>query len=187
MRDSTLELRLTRLEAKDNIRELVARYGLVIDDHDLPGIARLFTADAEFCSRDGVLQARGRDAIIEQFVGRFKVLGISNHFTHDHVIALAEGVPESATGLVTSHAEVWRNGKALLCAMRYHDSYRLDGGGWRFQRRELAFLYYLPVDEYAEGLGSSLRQRAYGDQRAADYPEALPGWRDYRENGVSRA
>lgn len=39
MRDSTLELRLTRLEAKDNIRELVARYGLVIDDHDLPGIA----------------------------------------------------------------------------------------------------------------------------------------------------
>jgi len=180
MQDSALEWRLARLEARENIRELVARYGLVIDDHDLPGIARLFTEDAEFCSRDGVMQAHGRDAIVEQFVGRFKALGISNHFTHDHVIDLAEEDPARGTGLVTSHAEVWRNGKALLAATRYYDRYRLEGGEWRFQRRELAFLYYLPVDEYAEGLGSSLRQRAYGEPRAADYPEALPGWHDYR-------
>lgn len=64
--------------------------------------------------------------------------------------------------------------------MRYHDEYRLEGDAWRFQARELAFLYYLPVTEYADGLGSTLRQRAYGDQRPADYPESFPGWQDYR-------
>lgn len=180
MRQDDFALRLARLEARENIRELVARYGIAIDDHDLPGIASLFTSTAEFCSRDGVMQARGRDQIIDMFIGRFKALGISNHFTHDHIIELPAGAPDRATGLVTSHAEVWRNGKALLGAMRYQDSYRLDEGEWRFERRELAFLYYLPVEDYAEGLGSTLRQRAYGDQRPADYPEALPGWQDYR-------
>lgn len=180
MRNTGLENRIARLEAKDDIRELVARYGLVIDDHDLAGIEQLFTENARFSSRDGVMQAEGRQAIVEQFVGRFRVLGISNHFTHDHIIRFEDDNLTHASGLVTSHAEVWRNGQALLGAMRYHDCYLLDQGAWRFESRELAFLYYLPVTEYAEGLGSTLRQRAYGDQRPADYPEALPGWQDYR-------
>lgn len=184
MHEHSLESRIARLEARDAIRELVARYGLVIDDHDLAGIRALFTADAHFASRDGVMAASGRDAIVEQFVGRFQVLGISNHFTHDHIIEFDDADPASASGLVTSHAEVWRNGQALIGAMRYHDEYRLDAGTWRFQSRELAFLYYLPVTEYADGLGSTLRQRAYGDQRPADYPESLPGWQDFRSTNT---
>lgn len=180
MQNGALEMRIARLEARDAIRELIARYGLVIDDHDLAGIGQLFTEEASFSSRDGVMQARGRQAIVEQFIDRFRVLGISNHFTHDHIIQFEDDDLARATGLVTSHAEVWRNGQALIGAMRYHDRYQVDQGVWRFQSRELAFLYYLPVTEYAEGLGSNLRQRAYGDLRPADYPEALPGWQDYR-------
>ncbi len=82
----TLELRVRELEAREAIRALVARYCLVIDDRDIDGIAALFTKTALFRSKDGVMNASGRAAIIEQFHGRFAVLGPSNHFTHDHII-----------------------------------------------------------------------------------------------------
>lgn len=180
MQTLSLESRIDRLESRDSIRELAGRYGLVIDDHDLEGIGQLFTEDAVFRSRDGVMEARGRQQIVDQFIGRFQVLGISNHFTHDHIITIDASDPDHAEGLVTSHAEAWRNGQALIGAMRYYDKYQREAGEWRFLCRELAFQYYLPVQDYAEAMGSTLRQRAYGDQRPADYPEALPGWHDYR-------
>ncbi len=131
-------------------------------------------------SAPGTASWRHGDDGRSSFIDRFKALGISNHFTHDHIITFDDDNPAIARGLVTGHAESWRTGQALIGAMRYHDTYRHDDGEWRFQERELAFQYYLPVQEYPEAMGSTLRQRAYGDQRPADYPEALPGWRDYR-------
>ena len=124
----TLEQRLAKLEAKDEIRELVAHYGIVIDDRDLDGIEALFTRDGSFRSKDGVLNAIGRDAVMEQFRARFAVLGPTNHFAHEHIITLDTTDCASAAGLVTSHAEVWR--------IRYrHDRCiavrgYLPGGGW---------------------------------------------------------
>ena len=52
-------------------------------------------------------------------------------------------------------------------------------GRWCFADRLLSFLYYLPVDEYAQALGDRLRMRAYGDRRPADFPESLPNWQLY--------
>lgn len=173
-----LAARLQHLESREEIRNLVARYGLAVDDHRLAAIGALFTADARFCSRDGVMDARGRQAIISQFTERFRSLGISNHVSHDQVIESAADEPDTARGVVSAHAEMWRNGRAFIAALRYHDEYRREAGRWCFQSRELNFLYYLPVTDYPDALGSELRQRAYGDQRPADYPETLPGWRD---------
>jgi len=176
----TMEKRLLRLEAHDSIRMLVARYGVTVDDHDLQGLAGLFAKQALFRSKDGVMEARGRDQIVEQFIARFAVLGISNHISHDHIITLDESDGQRAEGLVTAHAELWRNNQAYIAALRYLDVYVLEDGQWRFGERELAFLYYLPISDYSQALGSPLRQRAYGDQRPADFPEGLPTWQDYR-------
>lgn len=181
---TALEKRLLQLEARDNIRTLGACYGVAVDDHDLDGIAALFASEAVFRSQDGVMEAHGRDQIVNQFVARFAVLGISNHVSHDHIITLDEHDPQRARGLLTAHAEMWRNGRAYIAALRYRDEYVVEEGRWRFGKRELAFLYYLPVAEYADALGSPLRQRAYGDQRPADFPEGLENWKDYRATGV---
>jgi hypothetical protein len=179
---SDLVQRLRRLEDRLEIRELAGRYGFAIDDRNIADLERLFTPDAVFRSKDGVMDARGREEVIAQFGRRFSVLGISNHFTHDHLIALGDD-PDSATGLVSSHAEVWRNDQALLGALRYEDKYRRHEGRWCFAERLLSFLYYMPVNEYAEGMGGRMRQRAYGDRRPADYPEALDSWRAYHGAG----
>jgi ketosteroid isomerase-like protein len=179
---ASLEARVRRLEDRAAIQDLIARYAVVIDDRDIDGIAALFTAEGSFRSRDGVMAARGREAVLEQFRGRFAALAVSNHFSHDHILEFGEG-PDAATGLVTAHAEVWRNGRALIAALRYEDSYRREDGRWRFADRLLSFLYYLPVDEYPQGLGDRLRMRAYGDRRPADFPESLPNWQRYHGGG----
>jgi hypothetical protein len=182
MQYELLEQRLRRLEAREFIRELVARYCFVIDDRDIDGIGRLFTRDARFRSRDGVMDAIGRDAIIQQFHGRFSVLGPSNHFTHDHIIRFDEQDESRAHGLVSSHAELVRNHETLWAALRYEDEYRFEDGAWRFADRLLGFFYYLPVRDYAELLGKPNRIRAYGEPQAADYPEQLETWKQYHQN-----
>lgn len=181
MQNEDLDRRIARLESREAIRELVARYCLAIDDRDINAIGPLFTRDARFRSRDGVMNATGRDAVIEQFHGRFSVLGPSNHFTHDHIIWFDGDDGLRARGQVNSHAEVVRNGEALWAALRYEDEYRYDEGAWRFADRLLGFFYYLPVKDYAQLLTLPERMRAYAEPRPADFPESLETWKRYHD------
>ncbi len=173
--NDSLAARLRRLEDRAAIEELIARYAIAVDDRDLDALGTLFTPDGAFRSKDGVMNARGRGRVLEQFRERFRALAVSNHFSHDRILAFGER-PDEAHGLVTAHAEVWRNGRALIAALRYEDTYRRHEGRWCFAERLLSFLYYLPVEEYAQALGDKLRMRAYGDRRPADFPESLPNW-----------
>ncbi|GAB4137912.1 MAG: hypothetical protein Tsb0016_03430 [Sphingomonadales bacterium] len=173
----TLETRIAALEAREEIRNLVARYCFVIDDRDIDGIAALMAPDAVFRSADGVMNARGRDAIIDQFHGRFAVLGMTNHFTHNHVINI-DGA-DHGHGLVNSHAELYRNGRPMIVALRYQDRYVRHDGAWLFAERLLSFGYYLDVADYEALLGAPLRMRAYAQPQAADWPEATPSYQAY--------
>jgi ketosteroid isomerase-like protein len=175
----TPEQRLRRLEDREAIRELIARYGFAVDDRDIAAIAACFARDGAFRSIDGELNAQGRDAVIAQFHGRFAVLGPSNHFTHDAIFEFDDGNPDRATGLVNSHAEVVRNGQAMWASMRYRDEYVREQGHWRFRDRLLAFFYYLSPGDYARLLEQPMRNRAYAEPRPADVPEQTATWRSY--------
>lgn len=178
MTNGDLALRVERLEAESAIRALAARYCFAIDNHDLAAVRDLFTEDARVFSRDGVMDATGRDAIIRQYEDRFRVLGPSNHVSHDHWVRV--DALERATGTLSAHAELWRNDQMMVTALRYEDVYRREDETWRFAARELSFLYYVPVAEYVRVLGEEKRMRAYAEPASADYPECLPSWRDYR-------
>jgi ketosteroid isomerase-like protein len=180
---ATFARRIQRLEARAEILELVARYCFAVDGRDVEGIGECFTRDGAFRSYDGKMDATGRAAVIEQFHGRFAVLGPSNHFTHDHVISFDDSDSGAARGLVNAHAEVVRHGRPLLTSLRYHDEYRLEEGRWRFHLRTLAFFYYVEPQRYHEVMLGTLRNEAYPTPHPADFPEALPTWqRYYREH-----
>jgi ketosteroid isomerase-like protein len=176
-----LEQRLRRLEDRVEIGELIARYGLAMDNRDMAAMPELFTEDVVIRSEDGVMNVHGREAAVELFRGRFKVLGPSNHVSHDRIIHFDPENPDRATGIVLSHAEMNRKGMAMLAAIRYHDVYQREGLGWRFSERLLTFMYYLAAKEYTEVLGdaTALRNRAYDTPQAADWPEALGTWKEY--------
>jgi ketosteroid isomerase-like protein len=169
-----LEVRIDRLEAESAIRQLVARYCFAIDDRRLDDIAALFADDAVVCSADGVMQAQGVPAIMAQFAGRFAVLGPGAHYMHDISIDFADA--DHARGMVSGHAELERNGKMMVAALRYHDQYRRTEAGWRFARRQINFLYYVDVADYPGILRHRMRNRAYATPMPADFPETLPGW-----------
>jgi ketosteroid isomerase-like protein len=176
----SLEERIRRLEDQAEIRQLVSRYCFVVDDRDLEGMADCFTAEGRFRSADGVMDARGREAIIDQYHGRFAVLGPGVHITHDHVVDFDDADADRATGRVSCSAELVRHGKPMLVALRYEDEYRRDADGrWRFADRLLLFFYYLDAREYADGLVSGHRNRAYGEPAPADFPEPLASWQRY--------
>lgn len=174
---ATLAARLAEVEDRLAIRELVARYCFAIDDRDLSVLAQLFTDDAFFGSADGSMGVTGRDAVLRQFEARYAVMGISNHVSHDQVIEFE--APDRARGRVSLHAEVWRNGQAMITALRYTDVYRKSDGRWRFAERRLSMMYYLPVEEYREAMGVLERNRSSGVALPADWPERMPTWRKY--------
>ena len=178
---ANLEARLRRLEDREAIKELIARYGLVMDDRDMQAMPSLFTADVHIRSPDGVMDARGRDAVVDMFEGRFAVLGPSNHFTHDKIIRFDDADPHRAYGTVLSHAEMNRKGQPMLAAIRYSDTYAREDGMWRFAERIFAFFYYVATEEYLDALGAGLgtRMRAYAEPTAADIPESLETWQRY--------
>lgn len=168
---SGLDDRIRRIEDRLAIAELQTRYTIFIDNHDLHEVGPLFARDARFRSADGVMGAVGREAICDQFRGRFAALGFGFHVTHDHLIELVD--ENHAWGVVSAHAEVVRNGQPMIAAIRYHDIYVREDRAWRFADRELRFFYYLPVSEYAQALPQRDRMRAYGDARPADLPEGV--------------
>lgn len=176
----SLEDRIRRLEDRTAIEELAVLYGFVMDERDEAGIRRLFCEDATLRSQDGVFAAKGIEEIVRTYLGRFAALGPTNHYVHGHVVRFQEDDPDTAIGLVSSHAEVVRNGVAMRVALRYKDVYRRVGDEWRFADRLMSYMYYMPISELPEGLGDRNSVRAYGDRRPADWPEVL-----YAEGGAS--
>ena len=176
------EQRLCQLESRVAIDQLIARYGFAVDNRDIEGLAECFTPDATVRSLDGIMNSEGRAAVIDMYRGRFAALGPTFHFTHDRIVEFDRGDALSATGIVAAHAEVIRNSETMLAAIRYQDRYRYYSGHWRVAERVLAFLYYTPVAQYVETMKSTLRQRAYGDQRPADWPEALESWQRFQRS-----
>ena len=175
----SIEQRLAEVESRLAIAQLIAKYSFAVDDRDIDTMGELFTEDAFFGSIDKVMGARGRDAILKQFEGRFSILGPGNHFTHNHTLEFDS--PTRAHGVVSAHAELFRNDKAMVTAFRYNDVYEKSDGAWRFAERLLSFFYYLDVRDYASTLGKLDRNRAYDKPLPADFPEALPSWKLYHK------
>lgn len=169
----SFEARLSYLESLAEIRRLVARYGLVMDEHDLEGIREIFAPDARIHSRDGVLDASGIEQIVDVFGQRFDILGPTFHVAHEGDITIDPDHPDEATGTIPAHAEVVRGGEPVLLALHYNDRYRRTAGRWQFAERELAFFYFLTPGDYVEALATPTRIRAYGTPVVADLPRVF--------------
>lgn len=177
-----IETRLDRLESRVEILALISHYGKACDDKDVPTLKSLFRDDSTVRSADGRMHGEGVDGILEMYRKRFVALGLSVHWTHDTVITFDPENPDRATGEVFSHAEALRNNQVLIASLRYEDEYARRDGKWYFKSRVLKFLYYVPVQQYAEALASPLRQRGYETPLPGDYPETLESWTGWKDH-----
>lgn len=173
-----LEARVDRLESRVAIRELVTKYAVACDEHDIPKLQGLFTADAVFKSPSSFMQSTGREAITSMFIEVLKTRGPGYHWTHDLIVNFGDD-EDSATGVVYSHAETTPNGVVSVAAMKYKDKYRRESGVWYFQEREIHFFYYVPMAEYIETLNRQERLYVGQEKRTADFPESTQSWKDF--------
>jgi hypothetical protein len=105
-------------------------------------------------------------------------MGHSFHVAHDHVIDFQSD--KLATGRVTSHAELIRNGEPYVVALRYEDVYARENVTWRFRERALCFYYYLKVTDYSTEMAGTKRMRGMGEPIDADWPEKTVTFRNYQ-------
>lgn len=171
--------RLDRLESKEAIRELVTAYAVACDQQDMDWLMGLFTEDAEFGSANATMVSQGRSAISDMFVKTFQIRGPSYHWTHDVTVTVDSNNPDAAKGLVYSHAETSPDKVHSIAAMRYEDDYRRENGAWRFHKRKISFLYYVPMAEYEGVLSQKQRVLMGGERYEADYPESLAAWQAF--------
>lgn len=167
---TSLEQRMADLEDRFAIRELVASFVFAVDDRNFGKVAALFTAGGRFRYVNGSINLTGREAIVAHFELRYAALSLTNHVSHDQLIEFI--APGRARGLVSSHVEVCRDGRAMVTATRFTDLYEREetalGNVWRFADRALSILYYLPVSDYAQLLGQPNRNRSGPEPGPAD-------------------
>jgi len=168
-RPGDFEQRLLRVEARQQLTELVSRYCVATDDRDYAAIEGMFTPDASFGT------SKGLPAILAFFRERHGVFGPTYHYVHAHHFDFESN--DAASGVINSHAEIAIDGRNVWMAIRYLDRYVRRNGRWYFTDRQQKLRYAMPFEELANAYTTPLRKRLPGSApQAAELPETLPTW-----------
>jgi hypothetical protein len=146
---------LERVEARQQIGELHARYAANWDDHNIDAVMALFTETATlFHPRHDFV---GKLAIREHYIERWREVGLTIHTPLFSYVDFADA--EHASGVVGGNAQLSLSGVLVVAAHRYFDEYVRQDDKWYFQSRRAEFIYAVPADELRDALDQPLRLR----------------------------
>ena len=178
---AALRARVQRLEDREEIHELIARYGRAVDDRDWDALRAQYTPDAIFDSAVG--RSVGVDAIIDYYEERTSAYVASYHYPHSSEIVFE--TDDHATGVVCAHAELTIEGDTIMVALRYQDDYRRIDGRWRFYERNTNLLYVLKLTDLPAAFADRMRIRWPGSDRTeAEVGADVSGGRTMEPRGV---
>lgn len=165
---STIEDRLSYLEDRYEIQDLVARYFLATDDDDWATLSECFSRDAHF-EATGFEGGAGRDGIIAFLKAARSGMGQTVHtINYAHVELKEDG---NARGTVTAHLELGIGETTVFAAVRYIDEYVREDGRWRISSRAMKAVHLGSWDVVASSLTVALNVRWPG---AEPEPSDLP-------------
>lgn len=123
-----LAVRIDRLESLASIQQLPIRYALAVDGRDLDGWIALFVPDVD-CGRAG----RGRAVLRGIIAPQLRTFYRSVHQICGHRVELDDA--DHAHGVTYCRAEHEADGRWIVMAIAYFDSYARRDGEWLFVRR----------------------------------------------------
>lgn len=131
-----------RSEDRLAIQELVHRYCLAVDTKQLEPTLELFSTDAVF--DESVLGPEagpfnGIEQIRAYFANSFPVVDGIMHLTANLVVEFVDETHAVGTSSLLFEGRVW-DGSAQRIRGYFHDSYVVESGGWRFNRRKLVLM-----------------------------------------------
>jgi uncharacterized protein (TIGR02246 family) len=135
----SVEERLALLEAKDEIRELTARYCFAVAEGDPDAIVELFCPDGSFSMRERTWS--GHDELRSLYEAAADAV-TPKPYIQNHVIHVTG---DEATGRCGVEIRMVNKGEAYTVAGHYLDTYRKIGGHWRFARRDFRTYHWVPL------------------------------------------
>ena len=163
---------LSRLVARDEIRQLAERYALAFDSRDLEALVALFVPEVD-CGRWG----RGHKALRESFESQLRGVGPTVMLVANHVIDFDDA--DHAHGVVYGVAEASRPEGFVRQAIQYHDTYERRGETWLFVRRDHRLWYgvVLPYDPMAQPPANWPKSQI----GRGTVPECWESWRRFQQ------
>jgi hypothetical protein len=166
--EGSTDARLARLEATDEIRQLVAKYCLALDMRDLDALCGLFPEDVRVgggASGRRALKAWFDETLREQFTG-------TAHVTGNHIIEFDDA--HHARGVVYSRNEHETGGDWVIMTMIYLDRYERQAGRWLFRRR--LPLYWYATDLNAPPIGERKMRWPGREPYEGGFHAPWPSW-----------
>lgn len=161
MSTETLEHRIARLEARDEVAATIADYCTITDHIDaLDALEDLFVDDAVMLNAVGTFE--GRMAIGAYYRSVFDgSVTFSRHYTMNQVITITEpGVAQHRSYFISIQE---REGDGRVILGRYDDTLVRTVAGWRFARKVNEISRTVPA---ADALGSgAVVPRVKGSER----------------------
>ncbi len=172
----SIEARIDRLEALDEIRQLTAKYALCLDMRDMDAMVTLFPDDVRV-GKD----ANGRLALRAYMdrTLRSPFTGTSHHIG-GHIIEFDD--PDHAHGICYSkneHETPVENGpdEWVIMQMMYADDYVREGGRWYFARR--LPLYWYATDLNKPPVGENKMRWPGTDWAESNFHKLFPSFAEY--------
>jgi len=139
----SLEARMQRIEDIEAIRDLRRRYHEYINERQFAKMTSIFTSDAriDFGKVGG---ASGSDEIHEFYAAVGRNLPLIVQFIHNHTVELAG---DRATGLAYMDARYAQDGRSMVVAGRFEETYVRSAEGWLIDRMEVSSIFAVPLDE----------------------------------------
>lgn len=170
--DDDLEARLAALEAREAIRQLVARYALALDSRNVADLADLFVSDVR--TADG---RQGRGALAEWFDGILRPYTTTFHLIGGHVIDLVDA--DHATGVLYCRPEHEVGDQWIVMPVQYWDRYAREDGRWYFRSRSVHAFYAADVLQNPTAVPGRFNFPGNPLITKADLPERWESWQRF--------
>ncbi|MGE0881043.1 MAG: nuclear transport factor 2 family protein [Acidimicrobiia bacterium] len=161
--------RIDRLESIEAIRDITARYPILLDQRDLEGLVQLFVEDV----KAGPNSPRGRGPLLEHYQGLCRRWGFTVHQVFQQAIDFE--TPDKAMGTVYCKAEHQIGDKYVVAMLRYTDRYERRDGAWFFRWRQTPMWYV--TDMLDKPVMTERVQWPWAEPTTAQLPDL---WDSYR-------
>ena len=141
----SLEEKIALLADREDIRDLIATYALRAA-HGV-SMADLFTDDGVFVTHvpgETAREVRGREALNRYYRELAAAPRHPMPMVHNHLISI-DG--DQATGVCSIELRTTVGATSMIGSGDYHDSFRREGGRWKFVERNVHFHHLVPLDE----------------------------------------
>jgi hypothetical protein len=167
-----VEARIAALEAREAIRQLVARYALALDSRNVRDLVNLFVDDVQ-TGTGGV----GREALASWFDAILRPYTTTFHLIGGHIIDLVD--EDDATGVLYCRPEHEVGDLWVVMPMQYWDRYERRDGEWYFRSRSVHAFYAADMLENPTTVPGRFNFPGNPLITKADLPERWKSWQAF--------